>query len=126
MTCSCRRRALPRARWRFDDERNGTVGRKGVFAIVSGPELIADLHSLIRSARQRIASTAYSTQTQLCWQLGRRLLTATLQGSRAAYGKQILVTVSQELTATYGRGFSYAEITRMIQFAQLFPEEKSE
>jgi predicted nuclease of restriction endonuclease-like (RecB) superfamily len=33
------------------------------------------------------------------------------------------VTVSQELTADYGRGFSYAEIARMIQFAQAFPAE---
>lgn len=41
----------------------------------------------------------------------------------AAYGKQILVTVSRELTAEYGQGFSYAEIARMIQFAQLFPDE---
>lgn len=101
-----------------------TALRKSVSAIVNEPELISDLHSLIQSARQRIASTAYSTQTQLCWHLGRRLLTATLQGSRAEYGKQILVTVSRELTVAYGRGFSYAEIARMIQFAQLFPDEK--
>ncbi len=33
------------------------------------------------------------------------------------------MTVSRELTAEYGRGFSHPEITRMIQFAQLFPEE---
>jgi DUF1016 N-terminal domain len=50
-------------------------------------------------------------------------LDENLQGSRAAYGKQILVTVSRELTAEYGRGFSYAEIARMIQFSQLFPDE---
>ncbi len=103
--------------------RSGAVVRTGVPAVVNEPELISDLHRLIQSARQRIASTAYSTQTQLCWHLGRRLLTATLQGGRAAYGKQILVTVSQELTAAYGRGFSHSEVTRMVKFAQLFPEE---
>jgi len=31
--------------------------------------------------------------------------------------------VSRELTAEYGRGFSYAELARMVQFVQLFPEE---
>ena len=102
----------------------GAVTRNSVSAVVNESALLSDLHHLIQSARQRIASTAYSTQTQLCWHLGHRVLTATLQGDRAAYGKQILVTVSQELTAQYGRGFSYPEITRMIQFAQLFPEEK--
>jgi hypothetical protein len=51
------------------------------------------------------------------------MLKENLHGARAAYGKQILVTVSRELTAEYGRGFSYPELTRMVQFPQLFPEE---
>jgi predicted nuclease of restriction endonuclease-like (RecB) superfamily len=85
--------------------------------------LLRDLRTLVQSARQRIATVAYSTQTLLCWQLGRRLSGEHLQGGRAAYGKQILVTVSRELTSEYGRGFSHPEITRMIKFAQLFPEE---
>ena len=92
-------------------------------AVANATSLLSDLRNLIRSARQRIATVAYSTQTQLCWRLGRRLLTENLQGGRAAYGKQILVTLSQELTAEYGSGFSHAEISRMIKFAQLFPEE---
>ena len=85
--------------------------------------LLGDLRTLVQSARQRIATAAYSTQTLLCWHMGRRLDSEHLQGGRAAYGKQILVTVSRELTADYGRGFSYAKIARMIQFAQAFPDE---
>jgi predicted nuclease of restriction endonuclease-like (RecB) superfamily len=92
-------------------------------AVIDAAGLLADLRSLIQSARQRIAAVAYATQTLLCWHLGRRLLHENLQGGRAAYGKQILVTVSRELTDEYGRGFSYAEIARMIQFAQQFPDE---
>ena len=71
--------------------------------------LLSDLRTLIQSARQRIAAAAYSAQTLLCWHVGRRLLNENLHGGRAAYGKQILVTVSRELTAEYGRGFSYAQ-----------------
>ena len=33
------------------------------------------------------------------------------------------MTLSRELTVEYGRGFSHTEITRMIRFAQLFPDE---
>ena len=51
------------------------------------------------------------------------MLKENLHGARAAYGKQILVTVSRELTAEYGRGFSYAELACMVQFPQFFPEE---
>ena len=92
-------------------------------ARVNEAALLSDLRTLIQSARQRIAAAAYSAQTLLCWHVGRRLLNENLHGGRAAYGKQILVTVSRELTAEYGRGFSYAEIARMIQFAQLFPDQ---
>ncbi len=92
-------------------------------AVEDAAGLLSDLRSLIQSARQRIATVAYSTQTLLCWHVGRRLLKENLQGCRAAYGKQILVTVSRELTAEYGRGFSYAEIARMIQFSHLYPDE---
>lgn len=92
-------------------------------AVVDEAMLLSDLRGLIHSARQRIATVAYSTHTLLCWHMGRRLLREHLHGGRAAYGKQILVTVSRVLTADYGRGFSYAEIARMIQFAQLFPDE---
>ena len=54
---------------------------------------------------------------------GQQMLKENLHGARAAYGKQILVTVSRELTAEYGRGFSHAELARMVQFCQLFPEK---
>lgn len=92
-------------------------------AAIDEAALLGDLRTLVQSARQRIATAAFSTQTLLCWHMGRRLDREHLQGGRAAYGKQILVTVSRELTAEYGRGFSYAEIARMIQFAQAYPEE---
>lgn len=87
-------------------QRSLTVETKAP-AVVDAVGLLTDLRRLIESARQRIAAVAYSTQTLFCWHVGRRLLNDNLQGGRAAYGKQILVTVSRELTAEYGRGFSY-------------------
>ena len=76
--------------------------------------LLEDLRSLILSARQRIAVVANSTTTLLYWHLGQRLLKENLQNQRAAYGKQILATVSRELTAEFGRGFSYAAVNRAL------------
>jgi len=40
----------------------------------------------------------------------------------AAYGKQILATVSRELTNEFGGGFGYATVNRAIQFSQFFPD----
>jgi len=86
--------------------------------------LIADLRTLIQSARQRIATVANSTYTLLCRQVGRRLLRENLQAGRAAYGKQILATVSQELTAEFGAGFSYTALTRMARFAEWMTDDQ--
>jgi len=97
---------------------------KETLARVDEKALITDLRGLIHAARQRIAVVANSTTTLLYWHLGRRLLTENLQDGRAEYGKQILATVSRELTAEFGRGFTYTEVTRMIRFAEDFPDQE--
>ncbi len=93
-------------------------------ARVDKAALLSDLRTLIQSARQRIATVANSTYTLLCWQLGCRLLRENLQQGRAAYGKQILATVSQELTVEFGAGFSYTALTRMARFAEWMTDDQ--
>jgi predicted nuclease of restriction endonuclease-like (RecB) superfamily len=86
--------------------------------------LLADLRGLIESARQRIATVANASTTILCWNVGRRLLRESLQDGRGAYGRRILATVSQELSAEFGVGFSYAALTRMVRFAEWMTDER--
>jgi len=47
-----------------------------------------------------------------------------LQGERAAYGKQILVTVSRELPAECVSGVNYAALTRMARFAEWMTDQE--
>jgi hypothetical protein len=100
------RRAVPEARAEVDER-----------------TLLADLRELINAARQRVATAANSTHTLLYWHVGQRLLRENLHESRAAYGKRILATLSQELIAEYGAGFTLRSLYRFIQFSQLFPDE---
>ncbi|WP_041245364.1 DUF1016 N-terminal domain-containing protein [Geotalea uraniireducens] len=46
-----------------------------------------------------------------------------LHGVRAEYGKQIVAILSQQLTIDYGDSFSEKNLRRMIQFAEVFPDE---
>lgn len=46
-----------------------------------------------------------------------------LQGRRADYGEQIVVTLSRQLVAEHGEGFSEKNLRRMRQFAEVFPNE---
>jgi len=104
--------------------RVGGSARADVPAVVDESDLLADLRSLIESARRRVATVANATAVLLCWNVGRRLLRENLQGGRAAYGKQILATVSQELTAEFGAGYSYPALTRMVRFAEWITDER--
>jgi hypothetical protein len=45
------------------------------------------------------------------------------QKGEVTYGKQILVTLSQQLTERLGKGFSYSALTRMVKVAQCFDEK---
>lgn len=92
-------------------------------AVVDEAGLLSDLRALIQSARQRVATVANSTHTMLYWHLGRRLLKENLQDGRGAYGKRILATVSQQLCAEFGEGYSYSQLTRMVRFAETLVDE---
>lgn len=86
--------------------------------------LLDDLRRLIDSARASVASTVNAGLTITYWRVGNRVLKEILQGERAEYGKTIVVTVSKQLTLQYGKGFSEKSLHRMIQFAELFPDEQ--
>ena len=94
-----------------------------VAVMVDEEALVSELRELVLAARQRIATVANAT-TLLYWNIGSRLLTATLQDGRAAYGKQVVATVSRDLTAEFGQSFSVRGLYRAMQFCQRFPDQE--
>lgn len=58
------------------------------------------------------------------WRVGDRIRTEVLKNERADDGKQICVTLSHKLVAEFGSGFSKANLLRMVQFAEFFPDSK--
>jgi predicted nuclease of restriction endonuclease-like (RecB) superfamily len=79
---------------------------------------------MIDAARARIATAANAEFTLLNWRIGRRIHSEVLSGERAAYGKAIVATLSQQLVADYGRGYTYTALTRMAAFFEAFPDEQ--
>jgi len=86
--------------------------------------LIKDLKKIIHQARMQVARSVDSTLVMLYWRIGRRIQDDILKQKRAAYGQEIVVTLSQQLTAEFGKGFSRYNLARMIQFADAFPDEQ--
>ena len=89
--------------------------------VISG-DLTNDIRRLIETARHNVAVTVNAGLTLLYWQIGNRIRQDILEEKRAEYGKEILATLSQELTKEYGNGFSYSALTRMVRFAEVFPD----
>jgi len=85
---------------------------------------VKEIISLIEQARQRVATTVNIGITHLYWKIGQRINKEILKDKRAKYGKQIVATLSCELTNQFGRGFEERNLHRMMQFAQMFNDEK--
>lgn len=60
---------------------------------------------------------------KLYWRIGKRIQSATLADQRAAYGHEIVATLSQQLVAELGAGFAEKNLRRKIQFAEDFLNE---
>jgi hypothetical protein len=84
--------------------------------------LFQEIRQLIDAAKQRAAVAVNAELTLLYWQVGKRIQTQIFQGDRAQYGKQILNTLSQQLTETYGKGWSARQLRQCVQFATNFPD----
>lgn len=87
-------------------------------------KLVSDVQRLILDARSTVASVVNATLTLLYWRVGHRIRVEILQGERAEYGQRIVSTVSGQLLADHGQSFSVKNLQRMIQFAEVFDDEK--
>ena len=91
----------------------------------STQSLIKDLRQIVEQARCRVASTANAELTMMYWHIGERINREVLGNQRAEYGKQIVASVARQLQEDFGtKGFDEKNIRRMMQFAQLFPDEQ--
>jgi predicted nuclease of restriction endonuclease-like (RecB) superfamily len=84
--------------------------------------LLGDLRSLIESARIRVAVGVNAEMVLLYWDIGERVRKEILNDSRAAYGKQVVSILSDQLVMQYGTGFTRTNIFNMIRFAEVFPD----
>ncbi len=85
-------------------------------------QLLGDVRGLIERARQRVAATVNREMTLLYWDIGERIRRDILQEQRAQYGKQIVSTLSRQLSRLYGRGFSDKSLLHMLRFVEAFPD----
>ncbi len=84
--------------------------------------LVGDLRRMIEETRGRVATAVNAALTLLYWNVGNRIRQDILNNERAEYGEQIVASLAQQLTVEFGKGFTRGNLSRMIAFADLFPE----
>ena len=86
--------------------------------------LLGELRSLIEQTRSNVAQTVNSALVIMNWHIGKRINDQILRNKRAEYGKEIVSSLSRQLTIDYGKGFTRANLFRMMQFAEFFPDSE--
>lgn len=86
--------------------------------------LASELRELILTARRTVARGVNVALVLLHWKIGQRIRTAILGEKRAGYGQEIVATLSRQFVAEFGGGFAEKNLRRMVQFAEVFPDEQ--
>lgn len=102
-----------------NSDMNGLVGTDSA---TTG--LLDDIRSLIETTRGRVATAVNTELVVLNWRIGCRIRQDILGQERAEYGKRVVASLAEELTAAYGRGFSRPNLFRMVRLAEVFPDEQ--
>lgn len=82
-----------------------------------GKSFINDIRELIRSARSTVARGVDLVQVHTNFEIGRRIFEQEQKGqNRAAYGKQVVKALAEQLTAEFGSGFSKRNLDYFRRF----------
>ena len=86
--------------------------------------LFSQIRVLISNARLRVATVANEELVLLYWAIGHHIHKDVLQANRAEYGKQVILLLSEQLTAEYGRGWSERQLRYCLKIVEIFPSRE--
>lgn len=87
--------------------------------------LQTDISALLEQARTVAVRNVNAVMTASYWEVGRRIVQAEQKGQRrAAYSEKLLKQLAMDLTAQFGRGFGYTNLTQMRNFYLRWPPEQ--
>ncbi|MGE9314173.1 DUF1016 N-terminal domain-containing protein [Niabella sp. CJ426] len=92
---------------------------------VQNNPLFTSIRQLIEDSKQQVAVAVNATMSMLYWKIGTAINKELkkFEGEKN-YGKQIVATLWRHLQSEYGTSFSEKNLRRMMQFADVFPDEK--
>lgn len=84
-----------------------------------------DIKSILEQARGKACSAVNAAMVEAYWLVGQRIVEEEQSGeSRAKYGQKLLENLSKELSESFGKGFSYANLRNFRQFYLIYPTQE--
>jgi len=87
-------------------------------------KLYVEIINLINNARQHVYQKINSELVLLYWNIGNAIKKETLKNKRAEYGKQIIESLSVQLTEEFGKGWSSQQLRHCLRNVETFPEKE--
>jgi predicted nuclease of restriction endonuclease-like (RecB) superfamily len=87
-------------------------------------KLFSEIRSLIEKSRRQVAVSINSEITILYWNIGKTINNEILKNKRAEYGKQVISSLSKQLTNEYGKGWSEKQLRHCLRIAETFADKK--
>lgn len=86
--------------------------------------IYSDIKTILEQARGKARSAVNTAMVEAYWLIGQRIVIEEQQGdSRAIYGQRLLENLAKELSASFGKGFSYANLRNFRQFYLTYPDQ---
>jgi hypothetical protein len=79
--------------------------------------ILSDIRIIIGQTKETVSKVISSNVVALYWKIGNRINHEILEQQRAEYGKQIVATLSRQLTQEYGRSYEEKNLRRMMQLS---------
>jgi predicted nuclease of restriction endonuclease-like (RecB) superfamily len=89
--------------------------------ILEGSIVYDNIHAALVAARRKVYSAINQTMVEAYWDIGRRIMEAQNNNTRAEYGAGLIRYLAERLTAEFGKGFTETNLKYMRQFYTVFP-----
>ena len=84
-------------------------------------EMYSTVRGYIIAAQRQVYAAVNAAMVTAYWNIGKQLYEVCGENDRAAYGKQLLQYLSEQLTAEFGKGFDVSNLRNMRRFYAAFP-----
>ena len=104
----------------FNMSNSKNIVKKETEKEVESSSLYEFSRDLILNSRKLVYQTANFAMVETYWRIGEKIVAEQGGEMYAKYGENLLKSVSERLTADFGKGFTYVNLTNMRKFYQQF------